>query len=209
MRFEGKTVLITGASLGIGRAAARMFANEGANVVLCARRQGPLDEAIDAIGKPDQLHSVTCDVGGGAPMLEGLIQAAVERMLDSYERDRARHLDEVYRSNLRGRPLLAHVGSLAPLLPNSEASPLATRRADLALGEALEEISGNRLETYDDEGEVLEALREALRARPGLAAAVDASLERASLLRAADEALMDGDGLVSRRGLAGRLAGAR
>ena len=74
MRFEGKTVLITGASLGIGRAAARMFANEGANVVLCARRQGPLNEAIDAIGKPDQLHAVACDVGGDAPVLRARLE---------------------------------------------------------------------------------------------------------------------------------------
>ena len=79
MRFEGKTVLITGASLGIGRSAAKMFASEGANVVLCARRQGPLDAALDTIGKPDQLHAITCDVGGDASMLEGLVQASVER----------------------------------------------------------------------------------------------------------------------------------
>ena len=37
--FAGKTIIITGAASGIGRAAARIFAREGANVV-CADING-------------------------------------------------------------------------------------------------------------------------------------------------------------------------
>jgi NAD(P)-dependent dehydrogenase (short-subunit alcohol dehydrogenase family) len=45
----GKTAVITGASKGIGRATAELFAREGANVVLTARHHKDLDEVVAAI----------------------------------------------------------------------------------------------------------------------------------------------------------------
>ena len=47
--FEGKQVWITGAGTGIGRAAALMFAAEGAHVALIGRRRAMLDEVAGAI----------------------------------------------------------------------------------------------------------------------------------------------------------------
>lgn len=49
MRFEGKTVLITGASRGLGRYIAERFAAEGAKVVLAARNEPILKEAVAQI----------------------------------------------------------------------------------------------------------------------------------------------------------------
>jgi NAD(P)-dependent dehydrogenase (short-subunit alcohol dehydrogenase family) len=50
-RLQGRIALITGASRGIGRAVALRFAEEGAQVVLCARTQGALEELDDEILK--------------------------------------------------------------------------------------------------------------------------------------------------------------
>jgi NAD(P)-dependent dehydrogenase (short-subunit alcohol dehydrogenase family) len=47
--LTGKVVLITGASRGIGAAAGRLFAREGATVVLAARNADALDQLVKAI----------------------------------------------------------------------------------------------------------------------------------------------------------------
>lgn len=48
-RLAGKTAIVTGANSGIGAATARLFAREGANVVLAARRAGKLAEVCAEI----------------------------------------------------------------------------------------------------------------------------------------------------------------
>ncbi|ASU83903.1 SDR family oxidoreductase [Nocardiopsis gilva YIM 90087] len=52
-RFDGKVAVITGASRGIGRAAAQRIADEGGKVVITARKPDPLAEAATALGGPD------------------------------------------------------------------------------------------------------------------------------------------------------------
>lgn len=47
--LEGKTAIITGASYGIGKTMAELFAEEGANVVMTARGKQKLDEAVEGI----------------------------------------------------------------------------------------------------------------------------------------------------------------
>lgn len=70
-RFTGKTVVVTGASSGIGVGIARRFAREGANVVLAARRKERLDDLVEDLGvertlairtdvtKPEELRELT------------------------------------------------------------------------------------------------------------------------------------------------------
>lgn len=60
MELVGKTVLITGASRGIGAASAHAFAQAGANVVLVARSSGDIAKIAAEIG--EKALAVTCDV---------------------------------------------------------------------------------------------------------------------------------------------------
>jgi len=64
MLLENKIVIITGASSGIGAAAAKLFANEGAKLVLGARRSELLEKVTDDI----------CGQGGEAVFLAGDVE---------------------------------------------------------------------------------------------------------------------------------------
>lgn len=61
-RIEGKKVLITGASSGIGAACAWRFAREGAEVILWARRLGRLQQLADEIEAAYGTHVHVKDV---------------------------------------------------------------------------------------------------------------------------------------------------
>ncbi len=65
-RFEGRSVLVTGAGRGIGQATAERFASEGADVTLVGRSPDPLNavaEGIRAAGGTATVHA--CDVRSG------------------------------------------------------------------------------------------------------------------------------------------------
>jgi NAD(P)-dependent dehydrogenase (short-subunit alcohol dehydrogenase family) len=62
--LKGRVAMITGASGGIGRATALAFADEGCDVVICARRKAELEQVADQIrAKGRQALAVPTDVG--------------------------------------------------------------------------------------------------------------------------------------------------
>lgn len=71
-----KTVVITGASRGIGAAAARQFADAGANVVLLARSSGEINQLALEIGKA--ALAIPCDVSNYQDV-QSAMTAAVDK----------------------------------------------------------------------------------------------------------------------------------
>ncbi len=51
MKFDGKTVVITGSGTGIGQAIAKKFAEHGANIVIMGRRKEPLDQTAGILNE--------------------------------------------------------------------------------------------------------------------------------------------------------------
>lgn len=62
MTCQDKVVVITGASMGIGEALARLFAEEGARVLLSSRDAQRVEEACARIGRLDRTMAAACDV---------------------------------------------------------------------------------------------------------------------------------------------------
>ncbi|MCC7512791.1 MAG: SDR family NAD(P)-dependent oxidoreductase [Anaerolineae bacterium CFX3] len=80
--LKGKVVLITGASSGFGMDAARLFAEEGCNVVLAARRIDRLQELAASIqARGGEAFAVPVDVAAREE-----VEVMVETVLDLYER---------------------------------------------------------------------------------------------------------------------------
>jgi NAD(P)-dependent dehydrogenase (short-subunit alcohol dehydrogenase family) len=77
MDFTGKTVIITGAGKGIGRACARLMAARGAKVVAITRTQADLDSLASEIG----CATVQADLGSAAATRGAMAKAGPADML--------------------------------------------------------------------------------------------------------------------------------
>ena len=115
MSNQNETVLITGASTGIGFAVARAFLDRGSNLVLNSRDSGRLEAAYESLGRPDNAVLVAGDVSDKA-VGQRMVDAALEKFgrvdvlvnnagifspkpfLDVEEAD----LDRYYAINLKG-----------------------------------------------------------------------------------------------------------
>jgi 3-oxoacyl-[acyl-carrier protein] reductase len=83
MGLDGKVAIITGGSDGIGKAAALSMAKEGANVVIVARRQEVLDQAVQEIKTATEgsVVALSLDVTE-----EGASQSMIKTALDNFGR---------------------------------------------------------------------------------------------------------------------------
>lgn len=81
-RFEKKVVFLTGASSGIGEAMARIFAQEGADLILFARRRERLEKLAGELEGQGR-RVLVC---AGDVTQEGELEAAVARGLEAFGR---------------------------------------------------------------------------------------------------------------------------
>ncbi|MGA3056513.1 MAG: SDR family oxidoreductase [Candidatus Limnocylindrales bacterium] len=81
--LQGRSALITGASMGLGLAIARAYLEAGANVIVCARDKGPLDDALRelaSLAKEGQIVAAeTGDVSNPSDA-DRLVAASLERV---------------------------------------------------------------------------------------------------------------------------------
>jgi 3-oxoacyl-[acyl-carrier protein] reductase len=80
LQLKGKTAIVTGASRGIGRSIAELFAQEGANVAICARNGEQVAPAVEDLKR----HGVDAfgqavDIADG-PALKAFVAEAGERL---------------------------------------------------------------------------------------------------------------------------------
>jgi NAD(P)-dependent dehydrogenase (short-subunit alcohol dehydrogenase family) len=143
-RLQGKTVVITGGTSGIGLATAKRFVAEGAHIFITGRRQAELDKAVDEIGGAgtgirsdvsnlddlDRLFAVVGENRGGLDILfanAGIGEVAPLGMITE------EHFDLTFGINVRGTlftvqkalPLMSAGGSI--ILTSSTTGSKGTR----------------------------------------------------------------------------------
>ena len=77
-RFTGKSIIVTGAGSGIGRAAAKLFASEGGQVIVADKTDGADETAAMIVAAGDVAHAVQIDAGNEDDVIR-TIALAVEK----------------------------------------------------------------------------------------------------------------------------------
>jgi NAD(P)-dependent dehydrogenase (short-subunit alcohol dehydrogenase family) len=123
-KLQGKVAVITGGTAGIGLAAARLFAAEGAYVFITGRRQQELDDAVKEIG--DNVCGVQGDVAnladldrlyetvGARGRIDIVLANAGVGEFAPLEAVTEEHFDKIFSINVKG--LLFTVQKALPLL---------------------------------------------------------------------------------------------
>ena len=143
MRFENQVVVVTGASTGIGRAAAAAFLREGANVIAVSRDPQRGQKALTYFKQiSDRCVFIPCDVGDSESVKKLFDQVEIEfdhldvlynnagisapgGLMDCSEKD----WDEILRVNLKGAFLCSRAA--VPLLLRGQGKAIVNTVSEL------------------------------------------------------------------------------
>lgn len=143
LKLEGKVVVVTGGSSGIGLATVDALTREGARVVTCSRDVDKLDAAITGLEHADQVTTTRCNVREGAEV-EALAQLVAEKfgVLDGVVNNaggsRMSPLEKMTTEDwhdeldLKFAPVLNAAHHLVPLMADAEAPSMVNLNAVLA-----------------------------------------------------------------------------
>lgn len=138
-RLKGKTAIITGATGGIGEATAKLFLEQGANVMLVGRSLDKLKESLERLGASDSLSHCVADAVdetataaavaatvkqfGGIDIL--FANAGLEGIMSPIESIRMEDFETVLRTNVLG-VWLAMKHCIEPMKKQGGGSIIAT-----------------------------------------------------------------------------------
>lgn len=126
--LAGRTVLITGASSGLGRAAAVAIAAHGGRVVASGRDAARLDETLSALAgaghaaiaapldDADQATALMTDAAAQAGGLDGVFHSAGAELVLPARLVKQKHLDQVFGAALHGALGLARAAAKAGVM---------------------------------------------------------------------------------------------
>ena len=146
-QLDGKTAVVTGGTTGIGLAAARRLASEGAHVFITGRRKPELDAAVESIGAhvtgvqgdvsvPEDLDRLYDAVRSAGRRVDVLFPNAGVGEFAPLEQVTEQHFDQTFDINVKG--VLFAVQKALPLLSDGASIILpgstAATSGDVAFG---------------------------------------------------------------------------